>query len=225
MIRFQDVTREFPRVGKALNRVTFSLEKGEFVFLTGHSGAGKTSVLRMVHVADLPTSGEVRVTGYDTRRLRPREVAMLRRKIGYVFQDFRLLQDRTAAQNVAFALEVTGAKPSVVRSKIGRLLAQVGLAAKLEAYPSELSGGEQQRVAVARALANDPVLLLADEPTGNLDERATRGVHDLFRAINAAGTAVLIATHDADVLRRGAGARVLELEHGALVYDSHAGRA
>jgi cell division transport system ATP-binding protein len=225
MIRFQDVTREFPRVGKALNRVTFSLEKGEFVFLTGHSGAGKTSVLRMVHVADLPTSGEVRVTGYDTRRLRPREVAMLRRKIGYVFQDFRLLQDRTAAQNVAFALEVTGAKPSVVRSKIGRLLAQVGLAAKSEAYPSELSGGEQQRVAVARALANDPVLLLADEPTGNLDERATRGVHDLFRAINAAGTAVLIATHDADVLRRGAGARVLELEHGALVYDSHAGRA
>jgi cell division transport system ATP-binding protein len=225
MIRFHEVTREFPRVGRALDRVTFSLGKGEFVFLTGHSGAGKTSVLRMVHVADFPTAGEVRVTGYDTRKLRSRDVAMLRRKIGYVFQDFRLLQDRTAGENVAFALEVTGAKPGVVRTKVSRLLGQVGLAAKAEAYPSELSGGEQQRVAVARALANDPVLLLADEPTGNLDERATRGIHDLFRAINAAGTAVLIATHDADVLRRGAGARVLELEHGALVYDSHAERA
>jgi cell division transport system ATP-binding protein len=225
MIRFHNVSREFARVGRALNRVTFSIGKGEFVFLTGHSGAGKTTVLRMVHVADLPTEGEVRVTGYDTRSLRSRDVSLLRRKIGFVFQDFRLLQDRTAGENVAFALEVTGAKPSVVRSKVSRLLAQVGLAAKAEAYPAELSGGEQQRVAVARALANGPVLLLADEPTGNLDERATRGIHDLFRDINAAGTAVLVATHDADVLRRRAGARVLELEHGALVYDSHAGRS
>lgn len=225
MIRFHNVTRVFPRVGRALDRVTFSIGKGEFVFLTGHSGAGKTSVLRMVHVADLPTDGEVRVTGYDTRKLRSRDVAILRRKIGFVFQDFRLLQDRTAGENVAFALEVTGARPATVRSKVGRLLAQVGLAAKAEAYPAELSGGEQQRVAVARALANEPVLLLADEPTGNLDERATRGIHDLFRNINAAGTAVLVATHDADVLRRRAGARVLELEHGALVYDSHAERA
>jgi cell division transport system ATP-binding protein len=220
MIRFYKVTREFPRVGKALDGVTFNIGKGEFVFLTGHSGAGKTSLLRMVHVSDHPTSGEVRVNGYDTRKLRSREVAMLRRKIGYVFQDFRLLQDRTAGENVAFALQVTGAKPAVVRSKVSRLLAQVGLAAKAEAYPSELSGGEQQRVAVARALANDPILLLADEPTGNLDERATRGIYDLFRDINAAGTAVLIATHDAEVLRRIGDSRTLELAHGALVYDS-----
>jgi cell division transport system ATP-binding protein len=220
MIRFDNVTREFPRIGRALNGITLSIEKGELVFLTGHSGAGKTTLLRMVHVADLPSSGEVRVSGYDTRRLRPRDIAMLRRKIGYVFQDFRLLQDRTAAENVAFALEVTGAKPSVVRGKVGRLLAHVGLAAKAQAYPQELSGGEQQRVAVARALANDPVLLLADEPTGNLDDKATRGIHDLFRDINAAGTAVLIATHDDAVLRRGAGARILELEHGQLISDS-----
>jgi cell division transport system ATP-binding protein len=221
MIRFHQVTREFPRVGKALDGVSFGLNKGEFVFLTGHSGSGKTSLLRMVHVADHPTSGEVRVNGYDTRKLKAREVAMLRRKIGFVFQDFRLLQDRTAGENVAFALEVTGARPGVVRGKVSRLLAQVGLAAKAEAYPSELSGGEQQRVAVARALANDPILLLADEPTGNLDERATRGIYELFRDINAAGTAVLIATHDAEVLRRSAGHRTLELEHGVLVYDSH----
>lgn len=223
MISFQHVTREFPRIGRALDDITFKVGKGEFVFLTGHSGAGKTTLLRMVHVADHPTEGEVRVNGYDTRTLRSREVAMLRRKIGYVFQDFRLLRDRTAAENVAFALEVTGARPGVVRTRVGKLLAQVGLAAKASAFPSELSGGEQQRVAVARALANDPILLLADEPTGNLDERATRGIHDLFRDINAAGTAVLIATHDPNVLRRGHGARVIELEHGRLIRDSAGG--
>ena len=147
---------------------------------------------------------------------------MLRRKIGYIFQDFRLLPDRTAAENVAFALEVTGARKPVVRSKVGRLLAQVGLAAKARSLPSELSGGEQQRVAVARALANDPMLLLADEPSGNLDERATRGIYELFRSINAAGTAVFLATHDADLIRKSSSSRVLELDHGALVYDSHA---
>jgi cell division transport system ATP-binding protein len=225
MIRFHKVTREFARIGKALDSVTFNLEKGEFVFLTGHSGAGKTTILRLVHLADRPTSGEVRVNGYDTQRLRSLDIAMLRRKIGFVFQDFRLLRDRTASENVAFALEVTGARPATVRTKVGRLLAQVGLAAKANAYPSELSGGEQQRVAIARALVNDPVLLLADEPTGNLDERATRGIHDLFRNINAAGTAVLIATHDAEVIRRSPGSRILELEHGGLVYDSHAVKA
>ena len=222
MIRFDGVTREFPRIGKALNDVSFRVEKGEFVFLTGHSGAGKTTVLRLVHVADRPSEGEVRVSGYDTRKLRSKDIALLRRKIGYVFQDFRLLQDRTAAENIAFALEVTGARKEVVRTKVGRLLAQVGLASKANALPSELSGGEQQRVAVARALANDPVVLLGDEPTGNLDERAKRGIFDLFRSINASGTAVLLATHDAELIRKSGGSRVLELDHGSLVYDSHA---
>jgi cell division transport system ATP-binding protein len=222
MIRFDHVTREFPRAGKALNDVSFRVHKGEFVFLTGHSGAGKTTALRLIHAAEPPSSGEVRVSGYDTSRLSSKERAMLRRKIGYVFQDFRLLKDRTAAQNIAFALEVTGANQQTIRTKVGRLLAQVGLASKASAVPSELSGGEQQRVAVARALANDPMVLLADEPTGNLDERASRGIYELFRSINAAGTAVLLATHDSDLMRRKANARVLELEHGRLVYDSHA---
>ena len=224
MIRFDHVTREYPRIGRALSDVTFRVGKGEFAFLTGHSGAGKTTVLRLIHVAERPTEGEVRVSGYDTSTLRSKDIAMLRRKIGYVFQDFRLLRDRTAAENVAFALEVTGAKTAVVRTKVGRLLGQVGLAAKAQSLPSELSGGEQQRVAVARALANDPVLLLADEPTGNLDERATRGIFDLFRAINASGTAVLFATHDADLIRANPSTRVMELDHGALVYDSHGDR-
>ncbi|MDX1673601.1 MAG: cell division ATP-binding protein FtsE [Longimicrobiales bacterium] len=221
MIRFDDVTKEYSRAGAALSEVSFRVRKGEFVFVTGHSGAGKTTVLRLIHAADHPTEGQVKVSGFDTRELSARETAMLRRKIGYVFQDFRLLPDRSAAENVAFALEVTGARQSVIRTKVGRLLAQVGLAAKARSLPSELSGGEQQRVAVARALANDPVLLLADEPTGNLDERATRGIYDLFRAINAAGTAVLLATHDAELIRHSSGARVLELDHGSLVYDSH----
>jgi cell division transport system ATP-binding protein len=222
MIRFDRVSQDFPRAGKALDDVSFHIRKGQFVFLTGHSGAGKTTALRLIHGGEPPSQGEVRVSGYDTRKLSSRDTALLRRKIGYIFQDFRLLPDRTAAENVAFALEVTGAKTAVVRTKVGRLLAQVGLAAKASSVPAELSGGEQQRVAVARALANDPMLLLADEPTGNLDERATRGIYDLFRAINAAGTAVLLATHDADLIRQSSGSRVLELDHGRLVYDSHA---
>ncbi len=220
MIRFHRVTVEYPRSGRALDEITFQIRKGEFAFLTGHSGAGKTTALRLIHMAERPTSGELRVSGYDAAKIRGKDVAILRRKIGFVFQDFRLLQDRTAAQNVAFALEVTGARKSVIRTKVSKLLAQVGLAAKAEALPAELSGGEQQRVVVARALANDPVMLLADEPTGNLDERATRGIHDLFRDINAAGTAVLLATHDADLLRAHSGARVIELDHGRVVYDS-----
>jgi cell division transport system ATP-binding protein len=220
MIRLDRVTREFPRTGRALSEVSFEIRKSEFVFLTGHSGAGKSTVMRLIHMADRPTGGEVRVSGYASSRIRPREIAMLRRKIGYVFQEFRLLQDRTAAQNVAFAMEVTGMRRDVIRSKVGRLLAQVGLAAKAESLPSELSGGERQRVAVARALAHDPLVLLADEPTGNLDERATQGIFDLFRSINASGTAVLFATHNLELVRRHAGLRVLELHQGELVYDS-----
>ncbi|HET9983558.1 MAG TPA: cell division ATP-binding protein FtsE [Longimicrobiales bacterium] len=220
MIRLSHVTKEYPRSGRALDDVSFELRKGELCFLTGHSGAGKTTVLRLIHMAEKPTRGEVRVSGYASTHIRPKDVAMLRRKIGYVFQDFRLLQDRTAAQNIGFAMEVTGARPAVIRAKVARLLSQVGLASKAQAYPGELSGGEQQRVAIARALAHDPLVLLADEATGNLDERATWGVFELFRSINAAGTAVLFATHDLDLVRKSTGARVIELDHGQIVYDS-----
>jgi cell division transport system ATP-binding protein len=223
MIRFDHVSVEYPRHGLALSDVSFQLQKGDFCFLTGHSGAGKSTVLRLIHMAERPTAGQVRVSGYDAARIRQRDIPMLRRKIGYVFQDFRLLQDRTAAENVGFALEVTGARRPVIRSRVSKLLALVGLAAKAEKLPSELSGGEQQRVAIARALANDPLLLLADEPTGNLDERATRGIFDLFRSINASGTAVLFATHDLELVRDATNCRLLELDQGALVYDSAAG--
>jgi len=220
MIRLQSVYKEFGRGGSALSDVTFELKKGEFCFLTGHSGAGKSTVMRLIHMADRPTRGEVRVAGHSSASIRPREIALLRRKIGFVFQDFRLLQDRSASDNISFALEVTGARKTVIRSKVGRLLSNVGLAAKSESLPTELSGGEQQRVAVARALAHDPLVLLADEPTGNLDERATWGIFDLFREINTSGTAVLFATHNLDLVRRNPGFRVIELEHGKVVFDS-----
>jgi cell division transport system ATP-binding protein len=220
MIRLHDVHKEYARSGLALNAVSFELRKSEFCFLTGHSGAGKSTIMRLIHMAEKPTRGEVRVSGYSSSSIRPREVALLRRKIGYVFQDFRLLEDRTASENVAFAMEVTGVRPAVIRSKVGRLMAKVGLAAKAEAMPGELSGGERQRVAIARALAHDPLVLLADEPTGNLDERATWAIFDLFRNINTSGTSVLLATHNLDLVRKNTGMRVLELDHGSLVYDS-----
>lgn len=220
MIRLENVRKDYPRNEGALSDVSFELRKGEFCFLTGHSGAGKSTILKLIHMAERPTSGEVRVSGYSSTSIRPREVAMLRRKIGYVFQDFRLLQDRTIAENVAFALEVTGARQTVIRSKVGRLLAHVGLAAKAEKYPSELSGGEQQRVVIARALAHDPLVVLADEPTGNLDERATSGIFEMFRSINAAGTAILFATHNLELVRRNPNVRLIELAEGRIVHDS-----
>ncbi|MGD8868695.1 MAG: cell division ATP-binding protein FtsE [Gemmatimonadales bacterium] len=220
MIRLINVYKEYPRSGLALKDVSFHLAKGEFAFLTGPSGAGKSTILRLIHMAEEPTEGEVRVSGFSSKRIRRREIPKLRRRVGMMFQDFRLLRDRTASDNLAFALEVTGARPAEIKSKVQRLLAQVGLAARAGAYPTELSGGEQQRIALARALIHDPVVLLADEPMGNLDERAARGIFDLARDINAAGTAVLMATHDMDLVRRYAQYRVIELSEGAVVFDS-----
>ncbi|HEX2094835.1 MAG TPA: cell division ATP-binding protein FtsE [Longimicrobiaceae bacterium] len=222
MIRLTSVQKDYPRSGAALRDVSFHLRKGEFAFLTGHSGAGKSTILRLVQMAERPTSGEVRVSGFSSSTIRPREIPLLRRKLGVVFQEFRLLRDRSAAENVAFALEVTGAKRSAIPPRVNRLLAQVGLAAKARALPDELSGGERQRVAIARALANDPVVLLADEPTGNLDAWAARGIFDLFREINSMGMTVLMATHDLELVRAHPEYRVIELSQGSVVYDSRA---
>jgi cell division transport system ATP-binding protein len=219
VIRFFEVTKEYPRMGVAIADVSLHVAKGEFVFLTGPSGAGKSTILKLIYLEERPTRGEVRVSGLSTLDLRKADVAHLRRKLGIVFQDFRLLDDRTAEQNVAFALEVTGMQRSATPGKVARLLAQVGLSSKAKRYPHELSGGEQQRVAIARALANDPFLLVADEPTGNLDERAARGVYQILREINAAGTAVVMATHNVDLIRRGE-YRTLEMHRGRLVFDS-----
>jgi cell division transport system ATP-binding protein len=220
VIKVADVTKVYPRRGKALDGVSFGLGKGEFAFLTGHSGSGKSTLLRLLHMADYPTEGEVRVCGFSSELTTPREVWKLRRRVGFVFQDFRLLPGRTAMENVAFALEVTGTARSELVPRTSRLLSQVGLSAKSGALVHELSGGEQQRVATARALANQPLVLLADEPTGNLDERASRGIMDLFRELNAGGMSVLMATHDLELIRAYPDIRVIELTNGRLVYDS-----
>lgn len=220
MIRFTHVSKSYPRTGTAVDDVSLNIGKGEFLFFTGPSGAGKTSLLKMVYMEERPSSGEVRVSGTSSITATDREVAKLRRKLGIVFQDFRLLDNRTAEQNVAFALEVTGAPPAVIGPKVARVLTQVGLSGKGTAYPRELSGGEQQRVAIARALVNDPFVLIADEPTGNLDDRATRGIFQLLREINAGGTAVMMATHNLELIRRQE-FRTIEMNRGAIVFDSH----
>jgi cell division transport system ATP-binding protein len=221
MIRFEKVTKTYPRGAgaAALRDVSFHVARGEFVFFTGPSGAGKSTILKLVYMDERPTDGVVKISGYSSTTAKRRDVAKLRRRLGIVFQDFRLLEDVTAEANVAFALEVIGAPRASIPGRVARALTQVGLASKATAYPQELSGGEQQRVAFARALVNDPFVLVADEPTGNLDERATRGIFQLLREINANGTAVLMATHDLELVRRSE-YRTIELNHGQIVFDS-----
>ncbi len=219
MIRFHSVTKIYAKGEVALQDVSFRVSKGEFLFLTGHSGAGKSTILKLLHAEQRPTHGEVRVSGFLVSSLGRSEIPRLRRRVGVVFQDFRLLEDRTAEENVAFALEVTGAKAETISSRVVRVLTQVGLASKMKAFPPELSGGEQQRVAIARALVNDPPILLADEPTGNLDERASRGIFKLLRDINIGGTCVIMATHNLELVRQ-APFRTIELRKGGVVFDS-----
>jgi cell division transport system ATP-binding protein len=219
MIRFANVFKEYPRTGLALSDVSFIVGRGEFVFLTGASGSGKSTILKLMYVDELPTRGAVWIGSTKSPGIKRSAIPQLRRKLGVVFQDFRLLEDRTIEQNVAFALEVVDTPRDKIGSKVSRLLTRVGLASKATNFPRELSGGEQQRVAIARALVNDPFLLIADEPTGNLDERATRGVFQLLKDINNSGTAVIMATHNMELVRRNE-YRVLEVNRGQLVFDS-----
>jgi cell division transport system ATP-binding protein len=219
LIKLVGVSKLYPR-GPAVDKVSFHVRKGEFAFLTGHSGAGKSTLLRLIHMAEAPTEGEVRVSGFSSLRTSQREVWKLRRRVGYVFQDFRLLEGRTAMDNVGFALEVTDTPPGEIVPRSQRLLARVGLSARAGQLVDELSGGERQRVAIARALVHDPLILLADEPTGNLDERAARGIIELFRDLNEMGMAVLMATHHLELVREQPRAHVIEMDTGKLVFDS-----
>jgi len=219
MIRLQDVAKEYARSRVALSHVTFQVKRGEFVFLIGPSGSGKTSILRLLYMEEKPSFGDVWVNGVHSNTANRSEIAHLRRKLGIVFQEFRLLEDRTAEQNVAFALEVTGAPKSEIPEKVARVMNKVGLASKATQLPRHLSGGEQQRVAIARALVNEPYFILADEPTGNLDQRATSGVFQLLKDINAGGTSVVMATHDLEMVR-STEFRTIELNHGRVVFDS-----
>ncbi|MCT1395350.1 cell division ATP-binding protein FtsE [Microbacterium sp. p3-SID338] len=219
MIRFENVTKRYRGTSKpALSGVDFEVQRGEFVFLVGASGSGKSSCLRLILREDVPTSGRVAVLGRDLRALANRKVPYFRRHIGSVFQDFRLLPSKTVHQNVAFTLQVTGSSRGFIQQAVPEALALVGLDGKEKRMPHELSGGEQQRVAIARALVNRPQVLLADEPTGNLDPATSVDIMQLLARINAGGTTVLMATHEAgfvDQMRR----RVIELRDGEMVRD------
>ena len=218
MIQLFHVTKEYPGEPPALSDVNLQVDKGEFVFLTGPSGAGKSTLLRLIFCAEAPSSGQLLLFGRNVARVSPREVPWVRRHIGVVFQDFKLLAERTIGENVALPLEVRSLPRQEIRRKVQGLLRSVGLEHRADKFPPSLSGGEQQRVAVARALAADPALLLADEPTGNLDADRTLEVMELLAAANARGTTVVIATHDRSLLKRYT-RRVVALERGRLVSD------
>jgi cell division transport system ATP-binding protein len=223
VIQLFHVTKEYPGEPPALSDVTLDVEKGEFVFLTGPSGAGKSTLLKLIFCAEAPTSGQLLLFGKNVARVTPAEVPWVRRSIGVVFQDFKLLPDRTVGENVALPLEVRALPDKEVRRRVKVLLRSVGLEHRADKFPPSLSGGEQQRVAVARALAGDPALLLADEPTGNLDADRTLEVMELLANANARGTTVLIATHDRSLLERYK-RRVVHLERGRLLSDGAAFR-
>ncbi|MDE3082023.1 MAG: cell division ATP-binding protein FtsE [Acidobacteriota bacterium] len=218
MIRFEHVSKTYKNGTPALKDISLDIEKGEFVFLVGASGSGKTTFLRLLLREELPDSGRILEAGRDIGKLSKWRVPYLRRNIGCVFQDFRLLPNKTVFENVAFALEVIGRPRSTVESQVPQILELVGLSEKSKNLPGELSGGEQQRVAVARAFVNRPLILLADEPTGNLDPTNSESIMALLERINRTGTTVVMATHDkalVDRMRR----RVIELDRGEMVRD------
>ncbi|MEO6835211.1 MAG: cell division ATP-binding protein FtsE [Candidatus Tumulicola sp.] len=222
MISLRNVSLVYPNGVHALDKVNFEIAKGEFVFLVGHSGTGKSSLLRLLYREARPSTGEITVDGIRVDRLRRRRVPALRRHLGVVFQDFKLLTDKTVWENVAFAMQVTGAHTRDVMRQVPRVLDLVGLSHKSRMYPGELSGGEQQRSAIARALVNNPKILLCDEPTGNLDPSNTSEVMELLLRINLKGTTVVVATHNqavVDRMRR----RVVRLEDGRIVTDEERG--
>jgi cell division transport system ATP-binding protein len=222
MISLRNVSLIYPNGVRALDNVSLEIAKGDFVFLVGHSGTGKSSLLKLLYRESLPTGGEITVDGIRVDRLRRGRIPALRRHLGVVFQDYKLLTDKTVWENVAFAMQVTGAHTKDVMRQVPRALDLVGLAHKSRMYPGELSGGEQQRTAIARALVNNPKILLCDEPTGNLDPSNTTEIMELLLRINLKGTTVLVATHNqavVDRMRR----RVVRLEDGKIVTDEERG--
>lgn len=213
MIELQDVCVEY--LGrKSLDRVSLTISPGEFVYLLGPSGAGKSTLLKLLYMDIFPSSGYLRIGEFNSRDIRKREIPYLRRQLGIVFQDFRLLRDRTVNDNIAFALMVTDTPAREIPKKVMKVLAQVGLSAKKTRMPYELSGGEQQRVVIARALVNNPIVLIADEPTGNLDPETSMDIMELLVRINAEGTAIVMATHDYDTVKK-IPRRIIRIERGS----------
>lgn len=222
MIEMYNVSKHYPNGVVALDNIHISIDKGEFVFLVGQSGAGKSTFMKLLLKEEDPSEGKISLDGQDVTRLHRRRIPYLRRKMGVVFQDFRLLPNKTVYENVAFAMEILSAKPREIRQEVPMILSMVGLSDKSKHYPNQLSGGEQQRVSIARAMINNPPLLIADEPTGNLDPDTSWEIMKLLRQINRRGTTILMATHDKEIvntMRR----RVVTLEQGRIVRDHDKG--
>lgn len=222
MIKFDSVTKTYGKI-IALNDVTLEIHKGEFLSLVGQSGAGKSTLMSLIIGEERPDIGRIFIDDIDVAQIRMSDIPYLRRKIGVVFQDIKLLPNRTAFENIAFALEVSGESPLTIKKEVPEILEMVGLGEKTNAFPQEMSGGEKQRVAIARALAHKPVLLLADEPTGNLDSINAWEIIQLLLRINKAGTTVILATHAKDLVN-SIKKRVVTIEKGAVVYDREKGK-
>ncbi|MFC1591774.1 cell division ATP-binding protein FtsE [Thermodesulfobacteriota bacterium] len=215
MIQFHQVSKLYDSTVPALMDIHFKVNKGDFVFINGPSGAGKTTLLKLIFSSERPTKGEIIVNGINICRMKPSDIPQFRRKIGVVFQDFKLIKTKSVYENVAFALEILGTRQKVVKKKVWQVLKWVGLLQKKDTLPPRLSGGEQQRVAIARAIINNPILLLADEPTGNLDPVLSFEIMKLFKAINARGTTVVIATHNREMADKFSG-NIISLGRGHL---------
>ncbi len=218
MIEFTDVEKSYAVGNKALRGVSMQIEDGEFVFLVGPSGSGKSTIIKLITGELKPTVGSVHVNGYSLERIRRREIPFLRRTVGVVFQDFRLIDTKTVYENVAFAMRVVGAREREIKSRVPYVLELVGLDSKAKRHPGELSGGEQQRLAIARALVNNPSTIIADEPTGNLDPARSLEIMTLLEEINNLGTTVLVVTHEMDLVERFA-KRVIAIDEGLIVSD------
>ena len=218
MIEFSEVTKSYSVGTHALRGVTMQIEDGEFAFLIGPSGSGKSTIIKLITGELEPTSGSVHVNGYSLERIRKREIPYLRRTVGVVFQDFRLIETKTVYENVAFAMRAIGAREQEIRDRVPYILDLVGLESKTRRHPTELSGGEQQRLAIARALVNNPSTIIADEPTGNLDPVMSMEIMSLLQEINNLGTTMLVVTHDRDLVERF-GKRVIAINEGVVVHD------
>lgn len=223
MIRLDAVSKHYAGGVAALEDVHLHIEPGEFVSIVGQSGTGKTTLVKLLIAEERPTRGRIEIGGWDITNIRPRDIPLLRRQMGIIFQDFKLLAGKTAAENIAFALEVAGESRSRIRRNVGQLLELVGLEGAAHRFPHEMSGGEQQRVAIARALAHRPKILVADEPTGNLDTLNTQDIVRILKKINEFGTTVLLVTHNREVVN-GLRRRVITLDNGHVLHDQKTGK-
>ena len=222
MIRFIDIYKAYDNGTKALKGISMRIDDGEFVFLVGPSGSGKSTIIKLITAEVAPTDGRLMVNGYNLNTIRPRQVPYMRRTLGVIFQDFRLIEKKSIYDNLVFAMRAVGASPREIKKRIAYVLELVGLDTKADRRPDELSGGEQQRVAIARALVNNPSMIIADEPTGNLDPQRSREIMMLLEKINELGTTVLVVTHEKELVNRFA-KRVIAIENGRIISDGMGG--